>query len=91
MGTLREDVTNVAVDWADAHHLPWYHGGTTRVEDLILACRYHHVHEGQWQIRLDPTTGEVKVTGPTAHPTRSDHPSPGPPPTARRDDLPDAA
>jgi hypothetical protein len=57
--------------WCDAHHLyEWLRGGVTRVEDLLLLCRYHHmrVHEGRWRIHLDPTTGQVHVTRPDGTP-----------------------
>jgi hypothetical protein len=57
--------------WTDAHHLtPWYEGGSTAVDQLILLCRWHHVctHEGRWKIRLDPGTGEVSVTRPDGRP-----------------------
>jgi hypothetical protein len=30
--------------WTDAHHLHhWHDGGATRIEDLLLLCRFHHV------------------------------------------------
>ena len=88
--------------WTDAHHLRhWHDGGVTRVEDLILLCRYHHVcvHEGRWRIHLDPATGQVHVTRPDGTPhdlapsrpwttptTRADHP-----PGARGTDPPDTS
>jgi hypothetical protein len=53
--------------WTDAHHLDhWIRGGPTKVENLVLLCRFHHVlvHEGGWRIDLDRTTGEVSVTRP---------------------------
>jgi hypothetical protein len=80
--------------WCDAHHLHhWHDGGATRVEDLLLTCRYHHVllHEGGWRIHLDPATGQVSVTRPDG----SDHdlgPStPWTTPTTRRDEPPDTS
>ncbi|MDQ3455206.1 MAG: HNH endonuclease, partial [Actinomycetota bacterium] len=36
-----------------AHHLkPWYHGGRTDLNNLILLCRRHHraVHQRTWRI-----------------------------------------
>ncbi|HEX6869762.1 MAG TPA: DUF222 domain-containing protein [Micromonosporaceae bacterium] len=57
--------------WTDAHHLtPWYAGGSTDIVNLALLCRYHHtkVHEGRWQVRLDPRTGEFHVTRPDGTP-----------------------
>jgi hypothetical protein len=57
--------------WTDAHHLlPWWLGGPTDIDNLLLLCRYHHtkVHEGQWTLRLDPATGEVHITRPDGRP-----------------------
>jgi hypothetical protein len=59
------------VSWTDAHHVvPWYLGGRTDIDQLISLCRWHHtrVHEGRWQIRLDPATGAVHVTRPDGRP-----------------------
>ena len=53
--------------WTDAHHIiPWWTGGLTDIDNLLLLCRYHHVkvHEGRWHLRYDPHTGEVSVTRP---------------------------
>ncbi|MDQ3454315.1 MAG: HNH endonuclease [Actinomycetota bacterium] len=39
--------------WCDAHHLkPWYHGGRTDLNNLILLCRRHHraVHQRTWRL-----------------------------------------
>jgi hypothetical protein len=58
-------------NWTDAHHLiEWYYGGETNIDNLLLLCRYHHtkVHEGQWKLSLDPTTGEVRITRPDGTP-----------------------
>jgi hypothetical protein len=41
----------------DTHHLdPWEHGGHTNLENGCLLCRRHHhlVHEGGWQITINP-------------------------------------
>ncbi|TQJ17434.1 HNH endonuclease [Kribbella jejuensis] len=49
----------------DAHHLTsWIDGGETKVENLALTCRRHHVdvHDGQWTIRI--TNGVVHVARP---------------------------
>jgi hypothetical protein len=66
------DAINVPLAWTDAHHakLPWYLGGQTNIDELVLLCRYHHVltHEGHWTLRLDHTTGEVHVTRPDGTP-----------------------
>ena len=59
------------MSWTDAHHLiAWYLGGRTDIGQLVSLCRWHHVrvHEGQWTIRLDPSTGEVHVTRPDGSP-----------------------
>ena len=52
------------------HLLPWWLGGRTDVDNLLLLCRYHHhkVHEGQWKLHLDPATGEVHITRPDGTP-----------------------
>ncbi|MGW5194750.1 DUF222 domain-containing protein, partial [Kribbella sp. NPDC004138] len=50
----------------DAHHLiSWIDGGDTKVSNLALLCRRHHVdlHKGRWQIRI--ANGIVHVTRPT--------------------------
>lgn len=73
-------------NWTDAHHLiEWYYGGETNVDNLLLLCRFHHtrVHEGQWTIRLDPTTGEVAVTRPDGTPYELGPSQPWRPPVAR--------
>jgi hypothetical protein len=80
--------------WTDAHHLDdWYDGGITRVEDLLLLCRYHHVHvhEGGWTIHLDPTTGHVHVTRPDGTPHDLGPSKPWTTPTTRNDDPPDVS
>jgi HNH endonuclease len=55
--------------WADAHHLiPWFRGGPTDLDNLVLLCRSHHraVHEGGWRAQRDPATGQVTLS-PPAH------------------------
>jgi Domain of unknown function (DUF222) len=52
-------------EWCDAHHTtPWWAGGRTDLDELVLLCRRHHVivHEDRWTLVRDPTTGYV-----TAH------------------------
>jgi Domain of unknown function DUF222. len=69
--TCRWPGCDVPADWTDAHHLtPWWQGGVTAVEQLISLCRYHHglVHEGQWILRMDHATGEVRVWRPNGRP-----------------------
>jgi len=77
--------------WCDAHHLyEWVRGGVTRVEDLILLCRYHHVcvHEGRWRIHLDPATGQVTVTRPDGTPHDLGPTRPWTTPTTQANDPP---
>jgi hypothetical protein len=70
--TCRWPGCDTPVAWTDAHHceLPWYLGGETNVDELVSMCRHHHVlvHEGQWKLTLDHTTGEVHVTRPDGRP-----------------------
>jgi hypothetical protein len=43
--------------WCDVHHLqPWQAGGETKIDNLVLICRFHHtlIHEGGWIIRGAP-------------------------------------
>jgi hypothetical protein len=50
----------------DAHHLvSWIDGGETKVSNLALLCRRHHVdlHKGRWTITI--TNGVVHVAPPT--------------------------
>jgi len=79
--------------WCDAHHLRhWHGGGVTRVEDMLLTCRYHHmlVHEGRWRIHLDPATGQVSVTRPDGTPHDLGPTRPWTTPTRHADDLPES-
>ena len=42
--------------FVDGHHVwPWEWGGRTALENLIMACHFHHklVHEGGWRVQLD--------------------------------------
>lgn len=41
--------------FTDAHHVEhWAHGGETKLENLILLCRFHHrlVHEEGWRVEF---------------------------------------
>ncbi|MDT5029116.1 MAG: hypothetical protein QOE61_5542, partial [Micromonosporaceae bacterium] len=55
------------------HHVRFWvrDDGPTEINNLILACRYHHVriHEYGWVLSFDPVTGTVSVVRPdgTAH------------------------
>ena len=78
--------------WTDAHHLnPWHVVHRTRIDELVLLCRFHHVcvHEGRWGIHLDPTTGQVSVTRPDGTPHDLQPTRPWTTPTTRSGDPPD--
>ena len=52
----------------DAHHVEhWADGGETRLQNLVLACRYHHraLHEGGF--RVVPADTAVPVPAPGRH------------------------
>jgi len=69
--TCRWPGCDAPAEWTDVHHeVPWYLGGTTDIEHLISLCRWHHglVHEGQWKLTLDHTTGQVHITRPDGTP-----------------------
>ncbi|WP_419949300.1 DUF222 domain-containing protein [Candidatus Palauibacter sp.] len=41
--------------YTQAHHaVPWSEGGETKLDNLILLCRFHHrtVHEGGWRVEM---------------------------------------
>jgi hypothetical protein len=67
----------------DAHHLTsWIDGGDTKLNNLALLCRRHHVdlHNGHWTITI--TNGTVHVTRPRwadPPPIRNPHPNTTPP------------
>ena len=52
----------------EAHHIqPWWDGGDTSLDNLVLLCPHHHrmvepdpqeAPEWQWQVVLDPITGQ---------------------------------
>jgi hypothetical protein len=69
--TCRWPGCDMPSEWTDAHHLtPWWRGGITAIEQILSLCRYHHslVHEGDWTLRLDHTTGEVHARRPDGRP-----------------------
>jgi len=69
--TCRWPGCDIPVEWTDAHHeIPWWQGGTTDIHHLISLCRYHHelVHEGQWRLAFDHTTGDVSIIRPDGSP-----------------------
>jgi hypothetical protein len=58
----------VPADWCDAHHLvPWEARGPTDIENLAFMCNTHHhdAHEGGWDVRRHPLTGEIVVDPPS--------------------------
>ncbi len=56
---------DVAFDRCEIHHLDEWdaHHGETNLDRLIPSCSRHHhlVHEGKWQLELDPVTRELTV------------------------------
>jgi len=43
--------------WTEAHHVvPWAHGGSTTLDNLILTCRRHHsmIHDTEHTITIKP-------------------------------------
>ena len=41
--------------YTQAHHaIPWSEGGETKLDNLILLCRFHHraMHEGGWRVEM---------------------------------------
>ena len=64
--------------WVHAHHIiHWSQGGSTKLDNLITLCGYHHrlVHEAGWKLSGDPN-GEVtwiKPDGTPDQPTRVEH------------------
>ena len=59
---------DVSFDQCEIHHLDEWeaHHGDTNLDRLIPCCSRHHhlVHEGRWQLELDPRTRELTVTLP---------------------------
>ena len=58
--------------WCEAHHVRFWtrDNGPTEINNLILACKFHHilVHEYGWNLTFDPTTNTVHVTRPDGRP-----------------------
>ncbi|MFC6156440.1 HNH endonuclease [Kribbella jiaozuonensis] len=69
----------------DAHHLiSWVDGGETKISNLVLLCRRHHVdlHHGHWTVTIaDDTVHVIRPTWADPPPTRrpdprqADHPN----------------
>ena len=70
-----------------SHHPSFF--GDTNINNMLLLCRHHaRVHEGHWQIRLDPHTGQVHVTRPDGTPYELQPSQPWLTPTTQRGDPP---
>jgi len=57
----------VPFEQCTVHHIRyWEHGGTTDMANMVPLCSKHHhtVHEGGWQLALDPHTYELTITRP---------------------------
>jgi hypothetical protein len=71
---------DIPFDRCEIHHLDEWdaHHGHTDLDRLLPACSRHHhlVHEGGWQLHLDPTTRELFITLPdgTIHSRTRPHP-----------------
>ena len=55
----------------DAHHVEhWVDGGETRLQNLVLACRFHHraLHEGGFRVVPADTDGQFRFLRPDGTP-----------------------
>jgi hypothetical protein len=46
-------------NWCEAHHVqPWWDGGVTAIDNLVLLCPFHHhvVHRKHWTNTFDGLT-----------------------------------
>ena len=53
--------------WSEVHHVvPWEHGGSTSIDNLVLLCTRHHhlLHQPGWHAKLRPD-GTLEITSPT--------------------------
>ena len=69
----------------DAHHVEhWADGGETRLQNLVLACRFHHraLHEGGFRVVPADTAGQFRFLRPDGTPL------PAEPPAARWEGAP---
>jgi len=64
--------------YLDAHHIEhWAHGGPTKLDNLVLLCRRHHVfvHELGWSVGLDADSNPT-FTSPQGRPLPASPPIP---------------
>ena len=69
----------------DAHHVEhWADGGETRLQNLVLACRFHHraLHEGGFRVVPGDADGQFRFLRPDGTPLSAE------PPVARWDGAP---
>ena len=63
----------------DAHHVEhWADGGETRLQNLVLACRYHHraLHEGGFRVVPADAEGQFRFLRPDGTPLPAEPPMP---------------
>ena len=63
----------------DAHHVEhWADGGATRLQNLVLACRFHHraLHEGGFRVVPGDADGQFRFLGPDGEPLPAEPPVP---------------
>ena len=61
----------------DAHHVEhWADGGETRLQNLVLACRFHHraLHEGGFRVVPADTDGQFRFLRPDGTPLSAEPP-----------------
>ena len=63
----------------DAHHVEhWADGGETRLQNLVLACRFHHraLHEGGFRVVPGDADGQFRFLRPDGTPLPAEPPMP---------------
>ena len=64
----------------DAHHVEhWADGGETRLQNLVLACRFHHraLHEGGFRVVPADADGQFRFLRPDGTPLPAEPPAAG--------------